>query len=200
MIGAPEIRHKKKPENQLREIEMLIISAEGLKNVKHVTKMRAYAVVYVERDVHVAKTHIDENGGVDPTWNKVLKVKFNESLPENSVMAAINVDIYAHGHIREKSVDSARVLLCDVLKGGDPDEPSDNLIQCLTVQVWRPSGRPHGLLNLCVPPTGKFFIRRDSLSFSIKDGGEDEVVVVGMNKDDEEEEEAEKDIQEGGHS
>ncbi|KAL2494536.1 uncharacterized protein Fot_38293 [Forsythia ovata] len=132
--------------------------------------MKTYAEVYVERDVHVARTRIDEHGGTNPTWNEVVKVKFHEGLPENDVMAALNVDVYAHSHVKwEKPVGRARVLLCDVLKGGDEADPLDNPIQCLTVQVWRDSGRPQGWLNLWVPPTGRFLIRRESLSFSVKE-------------------------------
>jgi hypothetical protein len=178
MEHKPDSRRRKAAARPLREIEVLIISAQVLKNVKHVTRMRPYAVVYVDKD-HVAKTHVAEHGGTDPTWNEVVKVKFKEGSPESDVMAALNVDIYARGHVREKPVGSARVLLCNVLKGGDPCEPLDNPIQCITVQVWRPSGRPHGLLNLWVPPTGMFLMRRpESLSFSIKeaaDQDEDEV-------------------------
>lgn len=169
---------------RLREIEVMIISAQDLKNVKHVTKMRTYAVVYVQKD-HVTKTQVDEHGGTNPTWNEVVTVRFKEGLPESDVMAALNVDIYSHGHVREKPVGSARVLLCDVLKGGDASEALDNPIQCITVQVWRPSGRPQGLLNLWVPPTGRFLMRRESLSFSIKEASRDE-----------EEEEAEKKVAE----
>ncbi|KAK9267444.1 hypothetical protein L1049_009870 [Liquidambar formosana] len=183
MSHASEFQRRKPQADRLREIEVLIISAQNLKNVKHLTKMRTYAVVYVEKD-HVAETHVDEHGGVNPTWNETVKVSFPEKLPETDVMAALNVDIYAHGHVREKPVGSARVLLCDVLKGGDASEPSDNPIQCMTVQVWRESGRPQGLLNLWVPPTGKFLIRRESLSFSVKETppaeeDEEEVVVEG---------------------
>ncbi|KAK8551416.1 hypothetical protein V6N13_119883 [Hibiscus sabdariffa] len=170
MSKVSDCRKKnQRPEDQIREIEVLIISAQDLKNVKHLTKMKAYAAVYVEKEVHVAKTHVDEHGGTNPTWNEVVKVKFHAKLAENDVMAAVNVDIYAHGHVREKPVGSARVLLCDVLKGGDASEPADNPIQCLTVQVWRGSGRPQGLLNLWVPPTGRFLMRRESLSFSVKE-------------------------------
>lgn len=109
MDYTSNIRQRKQP-LRLREIEVLIISAQDLKNVKHVTKMRPYAVVYVQKD-HVAKTHVDEHGGTDPTWNEVVKVRFHEGLPESDVMAMLNVDIYVQGHIREKLVGSARVLL-----------------------------------------------------------------------------------------
>lgn len=159
-----------------REIEVLIISAQDLKNVKHISKMRPYAEVYVEKDHHVARTRVDDLGGANPTWNEVVKVKFHEHLLESDVLAAINVDIYAHGHLREKPVGSARVLLCDVLKEGDASEPADNPIQCMTVQVWRPSGTPQGLLNLWVPPTGRFLLRRESLSFTVKEDDETEVL------------------------
>ncbi|KAK8642001.1 hypothetical protein V6N13_011365 [Hibiscus sabdariffa] len=170
MSNVSHCRKKnQRPEDQIREIEVLIISAQGLKNVKHLTKMKAYAAVYVEKDVHVGFGHVDEHGETNPTWNEVVKVKFHAKLAENDVLAAVNVDIYAHGHVREKPVGSARVLLCDVLKGGDDSEPVDNPIQCLTVQVWRGSGRPQGLLNLWVPPTGRFLMRRESLSFSVKE-------------------------------
>ncbi|KAG4199475.1 hypothetical protein ERO13_A05G149500v2 [Gossypium hirsutum] len=163
-------------EDELREIEVLIISAQDLKNVKHLTKMRAYAVVYVEKDFHMVKTQVDEHGGTNPTWNQVVMVKFHAKLAEKDVLAAVNVDIYAHGHVREKPAGSARVLLCDVLKGGDASDPVDNPIQCLTVQVWRSSGRPQGLLNLWVPPTGRFLMRRESLSFSVKEVADEEMV------------------------
>ncbi|KAJ4844848.1 hypothetical protein Tsubulata_031228 [Turnera subulata] len=170
-----QLHHRKHaPEDPFREIEVLIISAENLKNVKHVTKMKTYAVVYVEKDVQAAKTRVDHDGGTNPTWNQTLTVRFRRHLPESDVRAALNVDIYAHGHVREKPVGSARVLLCDVLRGGKPDEPVDNPIQSMTVQVWRPSGKPHGLLNLWVPPTGRFLMRRESLSFSVKETDEEE--------------------------
>ncbi|KAM3700781.1 hypothetical protein ACJW31_05G124300 [Castanea mollissima] len=171
-----DLKQRNPPHQRLREIEVPIILAQDLKNLKHVTKMRAYAVVYVQKGVHVAKTHVDEHGGTNPAWNEVVKVRFKEDLPERDIMAALNVDVYAHGHV---------VLLCDVLKRGDASEPLDNPIQRITVQVWRPSGRPHGWLNLWVPPTGRFLLRRESLSFSVKEaveGEEKEEEEVEKNK------------------
>ncbi|KAF2314675.1 hypothetical protein GH714_028463 [Hevea brasiliensis] len=114
--------------------------------------MKPYALVFVEKDVHVAGTHVDERGSRDRTWNEIVK----------------------------KPVGSARVSLCDVLKDGKPDEPADNPIQCMTVQVRRPSGRPLGLLNLWDPPTGRFLLRKESLSFSVKNvlEREEEAVVL----------------------
>ncbi|KAK7851339.1 hypothetical protein CFP56_042263 [Quercus suber] len=102
----------------------------------------------------------------------MVKARFKEDLPESDVMAALNMDIYVRGHVRKKPV-------------GRAFEPLDNPIECITVQVWRPFGRPHGMLNLWVPSTGRFLIRRESLSFSVKEAVEDE-------EKEEEEEEVEK--------
>ncbi|KAG6692024.1 hypothetical protein I3842_10G092200 [Carya illinoinensis] len=136
MDYTSNIRQRKQP-LRLREIEVLIISAQDLKNVKHVTKMRPYAVVYVQKD-HVAKTH-------------VVKVRFHEGLPESDVMAMLNVDIYAQGHIQEKLVGSARVLLASL------------------EALWEAPGAT----QLVDPPTGRFLIRRESLSFSIEEAPEE---------------------------
>lgn len=159
---------------KLREIEVMIMSANNLKNVKHIHKMKTYAEVYVDKNIHVARTHVDEHGSTDPTWNEVVSVKFPEGLPESDVKAAVNVDIYAQGHIREKLVGSGRLLLCDALKEGEQWEPADNPVECATVRVWRESGRAQGLLHLWVPPTGRFMMRRESLSFSIREMDEKE--------------------------
>ncbi|KAH6790228.1 hypothetical protein C2S51_005234 [Perilla frutescens var. frutescens] len=175
-------RRRVPPQEELREIEVLIYSAEDLKNVKHITKMRTLAEIYVDRNVHVARTRVDEHGGATPVWNEVVKVKFHKGLPEKDVMAALNVDIYAHSHLGlEKAVGSARVLLCDALNGGDAAEAMDNPIQCLTVQVWRDSGRSQGWLNLWVPPTGRFLIRRESLSFSVREREKEAAAVEEEN-------------------
>ncbi|PIN23452.1 hypothetical protein CDL12_03828 [Handroanthus impetiginosus] len=185
-MSNADFRRKAPPQEGLREIEVLIYSAQDLKNVKHITKMRIFAEIYVERDVHVARTRVDEHGGANPTWNEVVKVKFHKWLPEKDIMAALNVDIYADSHVGlDKHVGSARVLLCDVLKGGDAEKPLDNPIQCLTVQVWRNSGRPQGWLYLWVPPTGRFLVRRESLSFSVREREKLEEDAVAAAKEEE---------------
>ncbi|KAL3616919.1 hypothetical protein CASFOL_039313 [Castilleja foliolosa] len=92
-------RRKSPRQEEIREIEVLIYSAQDLKNVKHITRMRTFAEIYVEKSVHVARTRVDEHGGENPTWNEVVKVRFHKHLPVKEVMAALNVDIYADSHV-----------------------------------------------------------------------------------------------------
>jgi len=160
--GRHEVSEPKK-----REIEVMIISAEDLKNVKRIRKMKCYAVAYIDPD-HKASTRIDQDGGINPNWHQKLVLAADDELLSN-VLAAITVDIYSYSHIRDKLVGTARILVPDLLKGGDPANPSDNPIQCIAVQVRRPSGRPQGILNIWVPPTGRFLLHRASLSLTRKD-------------------------------
>lgn len=161
-------RRREVSEPKKRELEVMIISAEDLKNVKRIgKKMRCYAVAYMDPD-HKASTSIDQEGVINPTWNEKLLLTTDDELLSN-VLAAITVEIYSYSHIRDRLVGTARILISELLTGGDPAKPSDNPIQCLAVQVRRPSGRPQGILNIWVPPTGKFLLHRASLSFSRRD-------------------------------
>lgn len=160
--GRHEVLEPKK-----REIEVMIISAQDLQDVKRIGKMRCYAVAHIDPE-HKVSTRIDQDGGINPTWNEKLVLAADDELLSN-VWAAITVEIYSYSHIRDKLVGTARILIPDLLKGGDPANPSDNPIQCIAVQVRRPSSRPQGILNIWVPPTGRFLLHRNSLSFSRKD-------------------------------
>lgn len=163
--GRREVSEPKK-----REIEVMIISAEDLKNVKRIRKMKCYAVAYIDPD-HKASTRIDQDGVINPNWNEKLLVTTDDELLSN-VLAAITVEIYSYSHIRDKLVGTARILISELLKGGDDANPSDNPIKCIAVQVRRPSGRPQGILNIWVPPTGRSLLHRTSSSFCKRDAAD----------------------------
>nr|ABK24127.1 unknown [Picea sitchensis] len=140
-----------------RAIEVRIISAQDLEDVKLIGKMRCYAVLYIDPE-HKASTRIDENGGINPFWNELLVLQADDELLSQN-MAAVNVDIYARGHMRDKLVGTSRILISQVLKGGDAANLYDNPI-----------------LNIWIPPAGKFLLRRSSLSFSRVDCDEQDNV------------------------
>ncbi|KAH9316304.1 hypothetical protein KI387_024931, partial [Taxus chinensis] len=81
------------------------------------------------------------------------------------VLVAIKVDIYARGHLPDKLVGNARILISQILKGGDTN-PNPNPINYIVVQAWRPAGHPQGILKVWIPPVGKFLLLR--LSMSVK--------------------------------
>lgn len=134
-----------------RSIELRIISAQDLKDVKLIGRMKTYAVAYVDPE-HKVRTRVDEKGGVNPVWNDLLTVSVAEGRLKGT-LTCLNVEIFSQSHIRhDKLVGTVRILLSDVLKGGEKRNP----IHCLAYWVRLPSGDPHGILNVWIPPTGKF--------------------------------------------
>ncbi|KAH9300304.1 hypothetical protein KI387_011887, partial [Taxus chinensis] len=86
----------------------------------------------------------------------------------SDVLAAIKVDIYSKGHLRDKLVGNARILVSQILKGDDSN-PNPDLINCVIVQVWRPVGHPQGILNVWIPRASKFLLLRLSMSMKKND-------------------------------
>ncbi|KAH9326701.1 hypothetical protein KI387_006879 [Taxus chinensis] len=162
------MNHRRKEDSkgaQKREIELRIISADDLEDVKRFSKMKCYAEAYIDPN-HKATTPVDEDGGTNPVWNHKMLLQADDSLLSD-VLAAIKVDIYARGHLRDKLVGNSRILISQILKGDDSN-PNPNPINCVAVQVWRPAGHPQGILNVWIPPAGKFLLRRLSMSMKEK--------------------------------
>ena len=64
----------KSTQYELQAFRALIQSAQGLKNVNHVKKMKPYAVVFIRDHNNILhsserKTSVDSEGGSNPTWN-----------------------------------------------------------------------------------------------------------------------------------
>lgn len=142
-----------------RTIELRIISAQDLKKPRLLGRMRTYAVAYVDEE-HKVRTSVDEKGGQNPVWNDVLTVSVAERQLRRESLACLTVDIFCQGgrivFARDKLVGTVRIFLADVLKEG----PAHNPIHCLAFWIRLPSGEPHGILNVWIPPTGKFLRRQ----------------------------------------
>lgn len=141
--------------------------------------MRAYAVAYVdgeEEDKMKARTSVDERGGENPVWNDVLTLSVREAQLRKDSLACLTVDIYSRGgrlalfRRGDRLVGSVRIFLSDVVKQAEEGaSPTTfyNPIQCLAFWVRLPSGEPHGILNVWIPPSGQFLRRHhDSQDFS----------------------------------
>jgi len=99
---------------QKRELEVTVASAQDLKNVRVLWKMTPYAVVWVEPNIEV-HTPIAHKGGVNPTWNALLKLIVDQQIL-NQPNAKLHIDIYNHGNFSKTLVGSCSVLL-SCLKG-----------------------------------------------------------------------------------
>ena len=166
-----------------REIEVRVISAQDLKRsccrlgslIAGRRKMRTYAVAYVDPE-HKARTRTDDKGGQsDPVWNQVLTVSVPESALRHDSLSCLTIDIFSEAAaspssstfwLSDRLVGTARIFLSDFVKLDKELDACDahavhnvNPIRCMAFWVRLPSGDPHGILNVWIPPTGRFLPR-----------------------------------------
>ncbi|CAN6166137.1 unnamed protein product [Urochloa humidicola] len=127
------------------EVEVTVGSARDLKNVNWRNgDLKPYAVAWIDSGAKCS-TRVDLDNGEDPTWDEKLLLP----LPPTSRLddAVLHVDV-VHANAPEgvkPLVGSARLPLRDVL-----DDAGVGGKVSRTLRLKRPSGRPHGRLDLRV--------------------------------------------------
>ncbi|XP_023906148.1 protein SRC2 [Quercus suber] len=113
-------------------LELVIQSAQGLKYVNHVKKMKPYAVVFIRDHNNVLhsserKTSVDLEGGSNPTWNFNVKFTINLAIAqENHLDLVIKLKSRRKSHgIRDKDIGEVRVLISELLKCFGDDAAED---------------------------------------------------------------------------
>lgn len=130
-----------------RTLEVTLISAEGLKDVNRLGKVRTFAVAWVDPSARQS-TGVDKEGGTNPAWNETLSF----TVPEASFhhpSARLTVEINHKGNLCGNTVlGTAHVPLAELLNDTYTNRNSGKTL--FSYQVRRPSGRPQGSLNLSV--------------------------------------------------
>lgn len=128
-------------------LEINLISAQSLKTpVANLRRMQTYVILWVDSSTKL-RTKIDHLGGENPTWND--KFLFRVS-PEfiSSETSGVSVEIYAVGYIKDFLIGTVRLLISSCHKGVANHGISNATPAFRAVQVRRPSGRFHGVLNI----------------------------------------------------
>ncbi|KAF7850881.1 hypothetical protein BT93_L4897 [Corymbia citriodora subsp. variegata] len=131
------------------ELEVTVSSAKDLKNVnwRH-GPTRPYAVVWVDPN-NKCSTRVDDEGDTSPIWDQTLIIPLPPGPVED---AALDIDVvHAGSEVDTKPlIGSARLRLLDVLNEANFGEPLRRVLQ-----LKRPSGRPHGKVEVkvCVRET-----------------------------------------------
>lgn len=96
-----------------RELEVTALSAQDLKNVKLTGgTMNPYCVAWIYPHQKVAGA-VNTGGGVNPTWNSVIKLPVEQSLLDQENVN-VTVEVYNHGKFSNKFIGSALVPLSDL--------------------------------------------------------------------------------------
>ncbi|KAF5815436.1 putative C2 domain-containing protein [Helianthus annuus] len=133
-------------------LELTIISAKDLYNVNIFAKMNVYAVVSITGNQdQKQKTHVDEDGDSNPTWNHRMKFTIDESAALQNRLTLV-VNIKAVGMFGDKDVGEVHVPVKELLDG---DYTGRRPLQFVCYQVLKPSGHPKGELSFSYKFGGK---------------------------------------------
>ncbi|KAL5795563.1 hypothetical protein ACOSQ2_000383 [Xanthoceras sorbifolium] len=123
-----------------RSLEITVVSAKGLKKVKHLSRMDVYVTASISGDQRTEqKTPVDKDGGTSPKWNHSMKFKIDETLAQTkmhlfTIIFKIKCDHTLHG---DREIGEVHVAVKELL-----DNASDgNSPKCVTYPVRNPSGK-----------------------------------------------------------
>lgn len=140
------------------EVELKLSSARGLKNVnwRHGAN-RPYVVVWVDSSNKLS-THVDQNGDTDANWDQTLVVPLPAKPLEDQTLHIDVVHAVSEEEDTKPLIGSARLKLSEILDDGGMGERVGR-----TLTLKRPSGRPHGKVEVSVtirepryPPPGGY--------------------------------------------
>ncbi|KAG0607886.1 hypothetical protein M758_8G062500 [Ceratodon purpureus] len=134
-----------------RELQVTVISAQDLKNVRLSGRaMSPYAEVWIRSStVSKVQTGVDSGGGINPSWNSVVKVPCEEELFRSG--GAVTIALRHRGSICDKLIGTVTVPLSDLsLQCRAADSNASRESTLMTYQVRMRSGKPHGVLNISV--------------------------------------------------
>ncbi|KAI3786831.1 hypothetical protein L1987_40835 [Smallanthus sonchifolius] len=125
------------------ELDVTIASAKNLKNInwRH-GSLKPYAVVWTDPK-NKRSTHVDEDGDESPAWDEKLTILLNDPIE----VSILYIDI-VHAKAAEDTkplIGSAKVKLKDVI-----DDVGIGQVFADCLKLKRPSGRPHGKLEVKV--------------------------------------------------
>ncbi|XVF59718.1 hypothetical protein PTKIN_Ptkin07bG0298200 [Pterospermum kingtungense] len=134
-------------------LEITLISAQGLKELsaaKHGRSMQTYAVAWVDPSIKL-RTCVARVGGGNPSWNDKLLFKVSSDFLRSET-SGVSVEIFAVGVLRDTLLGTVRLLVSNFVRllGTAILLKTPASASFSAVQVRRPSGRFHGVLNVAV--------------------------------------------------
>ncbi|KAK7337999.1 hypothetical protein VNO77_18594 [Canavalia gladiata] len=123
-------------------LEINLISAQGLKPPSSPRRrLQTYAVIWIDSSTKL-RTRVDKIGGRNPTWNDKFLFRVTPEFLSGDT-SGVCVAIYAVGTFRDHLVGTVRFLISNILSSDADIVPSFS-----AVQIRRPSGRFHGVMNI----------------------------------------------------
>ncbi|GJZ73574.1 SRC2-like protein [Tanacetum coccineum] len=130
-----------------RNLELRLVSAEGLKNRSWTSKSNVYAVVSISGSRNKKlKTPVDKSGGLEPTWNHPMNFTIDEAAGLQNRLTLL-VKIKSVGMLSDKNLGEVRLPMKELLEG---IKDEGKAMQLVSYQVTRKSKKPRGSVTAVV--------------------------------------------------
>ncbi|KAK7258540.1 hypothetical protein RIF29_24120 [Crotalaria pallida] len=139
---SPAKVNMKMKQNQV--LEITLISAQGLKPPSSPRRrFQTYAVTWIHSDKKL-RTRVDKVGGENPTWNDKFLFRVTPEFLASET-SGVSVAIFSVGTFRDHLIGTVRFLISNTL---GPSTTTRTAPCFSAVQIQRPSGRFHGVMNV----------------------------------------------------
>ncbi|XP_050273998.1 uncharacterized protein LOC126716965 isoform X2 [Quercus robur] len=138
-----------------RVLQLVIQSAQGLRNVNRVTTMKPYALVSI-RDNHnnlyssEEKTPEDAEGGSNPTWNSpvTFNLDITKAKESNLELVVKLMSLRTDHWFRDKEIGEVRVFITKLLEGFGGEAKADAVVaeKQMSASVMTTDEKPEGTL------------------------------------------------------
>ncbi|RAL46280.1 hypothetical protein DM860_016713 [Cuscuta australis] len=127
-------------------LEINLISAQGLKAPPaNLRRMQTYVLAWADSSAKL-RTGLDRIGGENPTWNDKFLFRISSDFV-SSETSGVSFEIYSVACIKDVLLGTVRFVLSS---RRDSVNESAGTPACIPVQIQRPSGSFHGVLNIGV--------------------------------------------------
>ncbi|KAK1436008.1 hypothetical protein QVD17_01783 [Tagetes erecta] len=133
---------------EYRTFNLTIVSATDLKKPRFTTKSDIYAVAFISGTIgkpQKQRTNVHKNSDSDPTWNFPMKFLIDEAAGVQNRLTLV-IKIKAVGFFGGRNMGEVHVPVKELLDGLNSDK---KMMQRVSYQVRRSSGKLQGVLNLC---------------------------------------------------
>ncbi|KAG5567705.1 hypothetical protein RHGRI_003040 [Rhododendron griersonianum] len=129
---------------EYRPLEVTIISAKGLKDIGHLSKMDVYVITTISGDPRTQKTPVDKDGGSHPSWDFTMKFTVDETAIQANCLNLVFQLRHERTLLADKDIGEVHVPVKELLGNAAGDEKPAVLAE---YPVRNPSGKDEGTLK-----------------------------------------------------
>lgn len=129
---------------EYRPLEVTIISAKGLKDIGHLSKMDVYVIATISGDPRTQKTPVDKDGGSHPSWDFTMKFTVDETAIQANCLNLVFQLQHERTLLADKDIGEVHVPVKELLGNAAGDE---KLAVLAEYPVRNPSGKDEGTLK-----------------------------------------------------